>query len=99
MNEYRLDTKGCLNPSQRGGERQRVTPAGESNDDPVMACEPRVARAGQQALFEPIRRLPAGSATRSSGKRRAAGSIAAFVVDRGIHLVPTGGIEPPAKGL
>ena len=99
VNEYRLDTKGCLNPSQRGGERQRVTTAGESDDDPIMGHESHGARARQQALLEPVRRLPAGSAMRSSRKRRAAGSIVAFVVDRGIHLVPTGGIEPPAKGL
>jgi hypothetical protein len=99
VDEDRLDAERRLNPPQSASEGERVAPAGESDDDPIMGGEPSVASADQQALFEPIRRLPARSNARPRRRRRAPGSIAAFVISRGVHLVPTGGIEPPAKGL
>jgi hypothetical protein len=47
VNEYRRDAKRRLNPPQCGGERQRVAPAGESDDNPILGCKSCVARAGQ----------------------------------------------------
>ena len=67
VDEHRLDTERRLNPPQRGGERQRIAATGESDDDPIIGREARVARAGQQALLEPVRRLPARSDARISG--------------------------------
>jgi hypothetical protein len=99
VDEQRLDPEGGLSPPQHGGERQRVAPAGKSDDDAITGCESGNAGAGQQTLLDPVRRLPAGSLARPRGRRRALGSIAACVIARGVHLVPTGGIEPPAKGL
>jgi hypothetical protein len=99
VDEHWLDAEDRLNPSQRGGERERVPTAGESHHDPIVSRELCGTRVGQQALLEPARRLPARSSTRPRGRCCAPGSIAACVVSRGVHLVPTGGIEPPAKGL
>ena len=48
-----------VSPPQRRGERERVSAAGEPNDDPIVNRELGVARTGKQALLEPSRRLAA----------------------------------------
>jgi hypothetical protein len=99
VDEHRLDTKGRLYPLQGGGERKRVTASRETNHDPIVSREPSGTGAGQQSLLEPVRGLPACSAAPPRGKCCTPGSISTGVAFRGVHLVPTGGIEPPAKGL
>jgi hypothetical protein len=69
MDENRLDAEGRLYPAQRGGQRERVAAAGESDDDTIVSCEPSGAGAGQKALLEPIRRLPARSTARPRRRR------------------------------
>jgi hypothetical protein len=69
VDENRLDAEGRLYPPQRGGQRERVAAAGESDNDPIVSGEPSGAGASQQALLEPVRRLPARLTARPRGRR------------------------------
>jgi hypothetical protein len=69
MDEERLDAERRPDPAQRGGQRERVATAGESDDDAIVSREASGAGAGQQALLEPVRGLPACLATRPRDRR------------------------------
>ena len=82
------------------GQRQRVRPTGKTDDDGRAGVEPKLAQTRQDTLFQSDEATPAD---RGHGGGLGLHSRVAACWARGgrYHnlVVPTGGIEPPAKGL
>ena len=87
--------------AERRRQRQRVGAAGEADDDDAPRRARQTPASRQQPLLEADQAAPA-PATRCRRCRDAHGPSACGREDwreRGTKEVPTGGIEPPAKGL
>jgi hypothetical protein len=93
VSKQELKSRWLSQTCQDGGERQRIGATGKSGYDARFAGEVECFQAPQDTLFEAcVRSCWMGLRFRLAAHGLGVGVVAGW-------LVPTGGLEPPTKGL
>ncbi len=99
VNEEGLDAERGSHPPQRRGQRERIAATGKPDNDALPALKLLSASANQKTLLESVRGRANPGRAIPGADVDALGAVVICLSFRGVHSVPTGGIEPPAEGL